>query len=242
MQRPWNLTPPRSPPDLCLTFSPLAWLKLVFFCHQGDTEIGGFGISAKKNPLCVEDFITVKQNVSEVSVRFLDSAVADHFDACHVRGIPPSRSGRLWIHTHPGSSALPSGTDEETFAGSFGSCDWSVMMILACGGQTYARLAFAAGPRAQIEIAVKVDWSDWPRCLASNGFALDPCVSQWRQEFESTIQPLAWPGGAVLDAKTELQELLPLGYEPWFLSGEELANSFFEEEMLHDDCYQPHVG
>ena len=31
---------------LTLTFAPLAWLKLQFFCHMGDTEIGGFGISA----------------------------------------------------------------------------------------------------------------------------------------------------------------------------------------------------
>jgi hypothetical protein len=111
----------------------------------GDTEIGGFGIAAPNNPLYVEDFTTVKQQVTAVTVRFLDEAVADHFDSYQERGIPPSRSGRIWIHTHPGDSAQPTGTDEETFDRSFGCCDWAVIMILARSGQTYARLAFSEG-------------------------------------------------------------------------------------------------
>ena len=37
----------RSPSDRppVLIFAPLAWLKLQFFCHAGDTEIGGFGVA-----------------------------------------------------------------------------------------------------------------------------------------------------------------------------------------------------
>jgi len=85
----------------------LAWLKLVYFCHLGDTEIGGFGIAAPNNFLYVEDFVTVRQEVTEVSVRFQDEAVADHFDSCLDRGISPVRSGRLWCHTHPGGSPCP---------------------------------------------------------------------------------------------------------------------------------------
>jgi hypothetical protein len=242
MQRPWNLTLPRTPPDLCLTFSTLAWLRLEFFCHQGDTEVGGFGISAKKKLLHVEDFVTVNQHVSVVSVRFLDSAVADHFDACQERGIPPSRSGRLWIHTHPGSSAIPSGTDEETFAGSFGSCDWSVMMILARGGETYARLAFGVGPKAQIEIPVQVDWSDWPRCLANNGLEVVQCVNRWQEEYALNIHPVSWPASAVLDAKTELQELPRPDYQPCFHADEMHAFPFLEEELLNEYFGQPHFG
>jgi hypothetical protein len=38
-----------------LFFAPLVWLKLQWLCHAGDTEIGGFGISAESNPLYVED-------------------------------------------------------------------------------------------------------------------------------------------------------------------------------------------
>jgi len=87
-----------------LTFSPLAWLKLQWFCHAGPTEIGGFGISSPKDFLYVEDFVTLRQRVCPVSVRFDDSAVADFFDQSVDRGLSPARCGRLWCHTHPGSS------------------------------------------------------------------------------------------------------------------------------------------
>ena len=33
-----------------LRFTPDAWAKLLFFCHYGDTEIGGFGVSAADDP------------------------------------------------------------------------------------------------------------------------------------------------------------------------------------------------
>jgi hypothetical protein len=38
-QSPLRLHQPRP----CLTFAPLAWLKLQYFCHAGATEVGGFG-------------------------------------------------------------------------------------------------------------------------------------------------------------------------------------------------------
>src|SRR5262245_15828093 len=109
-----------------LTFAPLAWLKLQYFCHAGPTEIGGFGISSAMDFLYVEEFATLRQSVSPVSVRFADDAVADFFDQGVDRGLSPSRFGRIWCHTHPGSSVTPSGMDEETFARGFGGCDWSL--------------------------------------------------------------------------------------------------------------------
>ena len=164
MPRPWTFQPPcPARPQPCLMFDPLAWLKLVYFCHAGDTEIGGFGIAAPDDLLYVEDFVTVRQDVTPVSVHFLDDAVADHFDRYLDRGIGPVRAGRLWCHTHPGGSARPSGTDVETFARCFGASDWAVMMILARGGQGFARLALNVGPGAELEIPVRVDWAAWPR-------------------------------------------------------------------------------
>src|SRR3989442_176099 len=105
MQRSW--IPPRRlepRPEACLTFAPLAWLKLAFFCHLGDTEIGGFGVTAKEDRLYVKDFLSVRQHVTAGTVRFVDEVVADHFDACWDRRLPPERCGRLWCHTHPGDS------------------------------------------------------------------------------------------------------------------------------------------
>jgi len=148
-----------------LTFSPLAWLKVQFFCHAGPTEIGGYGISGEKNLLYVEDFITVMQRVSPVSVRFDDQAVADFFDKCVDQGLSPDRFARLWCHTHPASSVTPSTTDEETFARCFSRCNWAVMLILDRTGKSYCRLRFTAGPGAQLELPVAVDWSVWPACL-----------------------------------------------------------------------------
>src|SRR5712692_8492561 len=79
----------------CLTFAPLAWLKLQFFCHAGDTEIAGFGITAKDDPLHVEDFVTVKQRASMVTVAMDDEAVADFMDRCVDRGMQPQQFLRI---------------------------------------------------------------------------------------------------------------------------------------------------
>ena len=100
-----------------LRFTPYAWAKLQWFCHRGETEIGGFGVTAADDPLLVEDFVTVKQMVSCVSVSFDDEAVADFFEAQVDAGRRPEQFARAWCHTHPGESPTPSGTDEETFPG-----------------------------------------------------------------------------------------------------------------------------
>ena len=63
-----------------LQFSPYAWAKLQWFCHHGDSEIGGFGVTAADDLLSIQDFQTVRQRVSSVSVSFDDEAVADFFE------------------------------------------------------------------------------------------------------------------------------------------------------------------
>ena len=44
--------------------------------------------------LYIEDFVTVRQEVTGVSVRFLDAAVADFFDGCVDRGLKPHQFSR----------------------------------------------------------------------------------------------------------------------------------------------------
>ena len=148
----------RQKPRPSLRFSPYAWAKLLFLRDFGDTEVGGFGISAPDDLLLVIDFILVPQTCSAVSVAFEDEAVADFFDQQIDLGRRPENCGRIWIHTHPGDSAQPSGVDEETFARVFGQCDWAVMAIVACGGQTYARLQFQAGPGGSQTLLLEVDF------------------------------------------------------------------------------------
>ena len=172
-----------------LVFSPLAWLKLMFFLHAGETEVGGFGVSAEHDLLYVQDFVTVKQRTTCITVAFADEAVADYFDGCVDAGLTPARFARIWCHTHPGASAEPSSVDERTFERVFGSCDWSLMFIVSRTGSTYARLAFSAGPGAEMLIPVKVDWQAWHKVLETLPNAGD-LYRQWASEFSDNVQPL----------------------------------------------------
>lgn len=231
-----------------LTFSPLAWLKLQFFCHAGPTEIGGFGISSPKDLLYVEDFITVRQQVSPVSVRFDDGSVADFFDKSVDAGLAPPRFGRLWCHTHPGSSVTPSGTDEETFARSFGNCDWAMMFILGRTGQTYARLVFSAGPGGTLLLPVAVDWSAWPRWLAEHPGELDRQMQRWQEEYQANVQILDEPFLFLGDDRRNGRDTraLATGELPWWETEPhcpELDEIFYEplleDELSHEPQREP---
>ncbi len=160
----------------------------MWFCHAGDTEIGGFGLTAPGRPLYVTDFLTLPQEVTMVSVRFSDEAVADFFDRNIDRGLTPDRFARVWIHTHPGSSAMPSMTDEDTFHSAFGASDWSIMAIVSRTGNTYARLKFAAGPGANFPLGVRVDWSRCHEELACPSARLDMMFDDWQNEYAAHVQ------------------------------------------------------
>ena len=136
--------------------------------------------SDPKDLLRIDQFLTVKQATSCVSVVFDDLSVADYFERQVDLGNKPGQFARIWLHTHPGDSPFPSGTDEETFRRVFGRCDWAVMFILAKGGNTYCRLRFNTGPGGHIEIPVVVDYAGaFP--------ASDHLV--WKAEFDRNILP-----------------------------------------------------
>jgi proteasome lid subunit RPN8/RPN11 len=163
-----------------LRFTPTAWAKLCYFCHAGDTEIGGFGISYSEDLLLIEDFVTVHQKTTSVTVAFDDAAVADFYEEQVDQGRLPAQFSRIWLHTHPGSSPNPSSVDEETFARVFGGCDWAVMAILARGGQTYARLRFNVGPGGEMLIPIEVDYS-----LPFGGSD----HAAWQAEYDTHVHP-----------------------------------------------------
>jgi hypothetical protein len=146
----------------------------------GRSEIGGFAITHANDPLLVEKFLTVKQLVSVVSVAFNDNAVADFFDQQIDLGLKPQQFMRIWAHSHPGDSAHPSSTDEETFARVFGHSDWALMFIVSRSSKTYARLRFNTGPGGHLQIPAQVDYSQaFP---ASDQEA-------WKQEYQANVQP-----------------------------------------------------
>jgi hypothetical protein len=162
-----------------LRFSPTAWAKLLFLRDLGDTEIGGFGVAHRDDLLCVEDLRLVRQTCSSISVEFDDQAVADFFDEQVDAGRRPEQFARIWVHTHPGNSPQPSGTDEKTFERVFGSSDWAVMFILARGGNCCARLRYNIGPGADVELKVDVDYG---RPFSGADFEL------WQQEYLANVQ------------------------------------------------------
>ena len=133
------------PPTLRL--SPTAWAKLLYLRNAGDTEVGGFGISTADDLLLVEDIQLVRQVCSMDSLAFDDESVADFFDRQIDAGRTMSQVGRIWLHTHPGSSPQPSQTDEETFARVFGHSDWAVMFILSRHGHSVAHSVMWRPPR-----------------------------------------------------------------------------------------------
>jgi hypothetical protein len=163
-----------------LRFTPYAWAKLLYLRDVGGTEIGGFGIGAAEDPFLVEDFVLVRQDCTELTVQFDDEAVADFFDAQVDAGRRPEQFGRIWMHTHPGDSPQPSGTDEATFAEAFGQADWTVMFILARGGAIYARLRFNVGPGAELNVPVVVDYAA-PFEASAKG--------AWLEEYLACVSP-----------------------------------------------------
>jgi proteasome lid subunit RPN8/RPN11 len=160
----------------------------LYLRDAGDTEVGGFGISSRADPLRVEDVVLVPQRTTLTFVAFDDVAVADHFDQQVDAGRSPDEFARIWLHTHPGYSPQPSPTDEETFARVFGGCEWAVMGILARSGANYARLRFSVGPGGSIRIPVEVDFG--VPFAASN-------ESSWQADYENCVQTvpdLIWQG------------------------------------------------
>lgn len=108
-----------------------------------------------------------------------DSAVADYLDAQVDAGRQPADVLRLWIHTHPGNSPEPSSVDEEMFHRVFGPSDYAIMAILACGGKSYGRIRFNAGPGGQQRLSVQVDYS---KPFAGSD------LKAWEAEYQANIR------------------------------------------------------
>jgi len=131
----------------------------------------------------VKEFVTVKQEVTCVSVNFDDNAVGEFFDAQVDLGRKPEQFARIWLHSHPGDSPEPSVVDEETFARVFGKCQWAAMVIVAQDNSTYARLSFNVGPGGQVLIPTAVDYSQ----------AFGPTDHEaWEDEYTANVTALDW--------------------------------------------------
>ena len=143
-----------------LRFTPYAWAKLIYLRDYGPTEVGGFGVSHERDITLIEDVRLVEQECTAAHVEFEGESMLDLAEEMRASGVPTERFYRVWIHTHPGSSATPSGTDWNTFAEIYGKAPWAVMFILARGGQTTTHLRFGGGCTS-IKTMVDMD-ADFP--------------------------------------------------------------------------------
>lgn len=173
--------------------------KLLYLRDIGSTEVGGFGISNADDLLLVEDIQLVEQVCSVASVEFDDDSVADFFDKQVDAGRQPEQFARIWIHTHPGSSPSPSGTDEDTFDRCFGGVDWAVMHILAQEGNTYTRARFNVGPGTERRLSTRTvfdgefpasNHEEWFIEYCDNVTVYDPFSSG--RTFTDPIDESAW--------------------------------------------------
>lgn len=196
----------------------------------GGTEVGGFGI-CPNHPLLVEDVQLVKQSCSMSTVAFDDESVADFFEDQVENGLQPEQFARVWIHTHPGLSADPSLTDEETFARVFGSTNSAVMFILACGGETYSRMR-DHGALEELLMETQVDFSI---PFSGSQFA------NWEAEYKANIIERSAP--FYLEDVWDLMEANPverdlmerdLAQSEGRLDEDQFLNLLIEEEYYYD--------
>ncbi|MHC4356849.1 MAG: MPN domain-containing protein [Planctomycetota bacterium] len=210
-----------------LRFSPTAWAKLLHFRDKSDNEVGGFGVTEADDLLFVKEFITVKQEVTCVSVKFDDSAVADFFDTQVDLGRKPEQFARIWLHTHPGDSPEPSGIDEETFERVFGHCQWAVMFVVAENNKTYAKLSFNVGPGGRVLIPTEID------CTQDFG----PSDRElWDAEYAANVKAIEWlPGRANVEPNSSDHDLsdyaLPYDFIDEFESMEPEERQFILDEL-----------
>lgn len=152
-----------------IKFTPTAYAQILRVCQEAETEIGFWGITDPDNPLLIVGLHMPKQACTVASCSFDETGIGESVEELSKLGLHVSQYGRVWIHTHPGNSPNPSGKDEQTFSEDFKGKPFAVMMILAKGGQWYARAKWDGSnvPLLSREIDVSVCWdcefegSDW---------------------------------------------------------------------------------
>lgn len=174
------------PIEMKLRFSLEAAIQLRWFLNRTPNEVGCWGVCEDAaQPLFVTKLAFPEQENSPAFVSFDDMSNLRILSEQTRNGLEPWQVQRIWIHTHPGNSPAPSGTDEHTLDRISAGCPWFVMFIIAKGQQTYCRLRCRyTHPVTSMEVVedtnLPVVFDSFPRV----GITMDD-VKGWEDIFRS---------------------------------------------------------
>ena len=124
---------------MTLTIPTHVLLKLQAWRDMGPTEVTGFFITDKDNPLQVIDALLIESTCSSVTIDIKPEAETKMYMDQTAQGIYPDQL-MIWWHTHPGASARPSATDIETFEEYSEDRTSNIMYILSKTNEDFARI------------------------------------------------------------------------------------------------------
>ena len=142
-----------------LKFTAYAYAKLLYMRDVGSTEVAGYGITSTEDPLLVTDFVLIKQKCTGVTFDLDPEDGAEHMERMMDAGLMPWMYSNILVHSHPGNSPSPSGTDETNFKKAFSHPDWAIMLIIAKDNSMYCRLKLNTGPGVEKLLKIQVDFS-----------------------------------------------------------------------------------
>lgn len=146
-----------------LRITPYAWRKLRYIRGKTQNEVGFFGVTAADDPLLLIDVALVPQEVGPATVEFDGLDIARFWAECDQKGMVPAQYTRIWVHTHPGNSATPSGVDHNTFDRYWGNSDWAIMMVVAQDDSYTIKLRYNVGIPADFAIKLHITYDiDFP--------------------------------------------------------------------------------
>jgi len=156
-----------------LTIEWPAWMALRHMRDIESKEIAALGVCEDPDrPLHITRVMFPKQHNYSAFVEIDDEGLADCLEKCYDDDLEPYQCSRIWIHTHPGNSASPSGKDWTTFKDSYSSCDWAVMLIIGQDDSWTCNLRMNSPfPNTIIQLPFSIDWD-----LKEGQEAPDPIV------------------------------------------------------------------
>lgn len=141
-------------------FTPYAYQKVIYLRDLGDTEVSFFCVVDENEPNVICDVQLVKQ-VGSVATTDMDGAgLTEYLSRMDDQGFSPGHCFRVWLHTHPGDSPEPSGTDWTQYEKLKTTYEypWFAMLIISRTGKKFGRMFFSQGPGGESEVKWDVDW------------------------------------------------------------------------------------